>query len=133
MRRPNISTIASATLLVISLAGCAGTGGLLPGVEDKPPAPKVDMAGRWLVITPNAPSCGMIFSAGADGGTIKPEGGCPGDFFTSRHWAFEQDDLVIRDHNSEALAQLRFAGGRFEGKSAKGLQVTIARNVLPAN
>ena len=133
MCRPNISTIASAALLVISLAGCAGTGGLLPGVEEKPPAPKVEMAGRWLVISPNAPSCGMIFGAGADGGTIKPEGGCPGDFFTSRHWAFEQGDLVIRDHNSELLAQFKSAGGRFEGKSAKGLQVTIARTVLPAN
>jgi hypothetical protein len=118
---------------MLSLAACAGTGGLLPGVEEKPPAPKVDMAGRWLVITPSAPSCGMIFGAGTDSGTIKPEGGRPGDFFTSRHWALEQDDLVIRDHNSEPLAQLKFSGGRFEGKSAKGLQVTIARTVLPVN
>ena len=133
MRKPSITNIASATLLMLSLAGCAGTGGLLPGIEDKPPAPKVDMAGRWLVITPNSPSCGMIFGAGADGGTIKPEGGCPGDFFTSRQWAMEQDELVIRDHNSELLAQLKFAGGRFEGKSNKGLQVTIARTVLPVN
>lgn len=133
MRKPSITNVASAAVLMISLAGCAGTGGLLPGVEEKPPAPKVDMAGRWLVITPNAPSCGMIFGAGADSGTIKPEGGCPGDFFTSRHWALEQDELVIRDHNSEPLAQLKFAGGRFEGKSAKGLQITIARTILPVN
>ena len=133
MRKPNITTIASAALLVFALAGCAGTGGLLPGVEEKPPAPQVDMAGRWLVITPNAPSCGMIFGPGTDGGTIKPEGGCPGAFFTSRHWAFEQNDLAIRDHNSELLAQLRFAGGRFEGKSAQGLQVTVARTALPVN
>jgi hypothetical protein len=128
-----MTTIASATLVVLSLAGCAGTGGLLPGVQEQPPAPQVDMTGRWLVITPNAPSCGMIFGAGAEGGTIKPEGGCPGAFFTSRHWAFEQNELAIRDHNSELLAQLRFVGGRFEGKSAAGLQVTIARNALPAN
>jgi hypothetical protein len=133
MRKPSIANIAGVAALLISLAGCAGGGGLLPGVEEKPPAPKVDMSGRWLVITPNAPSCGMIFGAGAESGTIKPEGGCPGDFFTSRHWALEQDDLVIRDHNSEPLAQLKFAGGRFEGKSAKGLQVTIARTILPVN
>ena len=133
MRKPSITNIAGVAALVLLLAGCAGTGGLLPGVEEKPPAPKVEMSGRWLVITPNAPSCGMIFGAGADSGTIKPEGGCPGDFFTSRHWAIEQDELVIRDHNSEPLAQLKFAGGRFEGKSAKGLQVTIARTVLPVN
>ena len=133
MRKPSLTTTAGAAALMLLLAGCAGTGGLLPGVEEKAPAPKVEMAGRWLVITPNAPSCGMIFGEGADGGTIKPEGGCPGDFFTSRHWALQQDELVIRDHNSEALAQLRFVGGRFEGKSAKGLQVTIARTVLPAN
>jgi hypothetical protein len=133
MYKPSIRQIASTGLLMLSLAGCAGTGGLLPGVEEKPPAPKLDMAGRWLVITPNAPSCGMIFGAGTDVGTIKPEGGCPGDFFTSRQWALEQDELVIRDHNSEPLAQLKFAGGRFEGKSAKGLQVTVARTVLPVN
>jgi hypothetical protein len=131
--RPNLTTITRVTLLMLSLAGCAGSGGLLPGVEQKPEAPKVDMAGRWLVITPNAPSCGMIFGAGADSGTIKPEGGCPGDFFTSRHWTMENGDLVIRDHNSEPLVQLHFVGGRFEGKSVKGLQVTIARTILPAN
>lgn len=130
--RKGIIPLASAVLM-LSLAGCAGSGGLLPGVEQKPPAPKVDMAGRWLVITPNAPSCGMIFSAGADSGTIKPEGGCPGDFFTSRHWEMENSELVIRDHNSEPLAQLRFADGHFEGKSVKGLEVTLARTPVPAN
>ena len=130
--RKSVITLAGATLM-LSLAGCAGSGGLLPGVEEKPPAPKVDMAGRWLVITPNAPSCGMVFGGGADGGTIKPEGGCPGDFFTSRHWAMENGELVVRDHNSDPLAQLRFVDGHFEGKSAKGLQVTLSRSTPPAN
>jgi hypothetical protein len=132
MRKARITTAAAAALLV-SLAGCAGSGGLLPGVEQKAPAPKVDMAGRWLVVTPNAPSCGMIFGGGGDGGTIKPEGGCPGDFFTSRHWAIENGELVIRDHNSEPLAQLRLAEGHFEGKSIKGLQVTLSRAAPSAN
>jgi hypothetical protein len=133
MRKPGVSKIANVVVLMLSLAGCAGTGGLLPGVEEKPPAPKVDMTGRWLVITANAPSCGMIFGAGTDSGTIKPEGGCPGDFFTSRQWALEGDELVIRDHNSEPLAQLRFVGGRFEGKATNGMQVTVARTALPVN
>jgi hypothetical protein len=125
-----MTRIAAAAAL-LGLAACTGT---LPGsVEQAPPAPKVDMAGRWLVITPGAPSCGMIFGAGTDSGTIKPEGGCPGDFFTSREWALANDDLTIRDHNGETLAQLHFGGGRFEGKSAKGLQVTIARSILPVN
>jgi hypothetical protein len=133
MRKPSFTTIVSAALLTLSVAGCTGTGGLLPGVEQKPPAPKVDMTGRWLVITPNAPSCGMIFGTGADSGSIKPEGGCPGDFFTSRHWEMENGELVIRDHNSEPLAQLRLADGHFEGKSAKGLQVTLSRAAAPAH
>lgn len=127
------TTIAAAAFLAMSLAGCAGTGGLLPGVEQPPPAPKVDMAGRWLLSAPNAPACGMILGAGADGGTIKPEGGCPGDFFTSRHWDMENGELVLRDHNSEPLAQLRFTDGHFEGKSIKGLQVTLSRATTPAN
>jgi hypothetical protein len=131
--RISVTTIAGAALLMLSLAGCAGTGGLLPGVEEKPPAPKIDMAGRWLVITPNAPSCGMTFGAGTDGGTIKPEGGCPGDFFTSRHWTMENGDLVIRDHNSDPLVQLRPVDQHFEGKSVNGLQVTLSRTALPAN
>jgi hypothetical protein len=123
---------AGAVALAFALADCAGT---LPGAEDKPPAPKIEMAGRWLLTGPNAPACGVSFAVAADGqsGSIKPEGGCPGDFFTSRHWTFEQDELVIANHNSEPLAQLRFVGGRFEGKSTGGMQVTLARSILPNN
>jgi hypothetical protein len=116
---------------LLALAACTGS---LPGLqEEKPPAPKVDMSGRWLLIAPNAPSCGMTFGAGAQSGSIKPEGGCPGDFFTSRHWAMENGELAIRNHNEELLAQLRFVGGRFEGKSTAGLQITLARSILPTN
>lgn len=132
MRKPKITTVA-ATVLLLSLTGCAGSGGLLPGVEQKAPPPKLDMAGRWLVVTPNAPSCGMIFGGGADSGAIRPEGGCPGDFFTSRHWTMENGELVIRDHNSEPLAQLRFAEGHFQGKSIKGLQVTLSHTSPSVN
>jgi hypothetical protein len=132
MRKPKITTVA-ATVLLLSLTGCAGSGGLLPGVEQKTPPPKLDMAGRWRVVTPNPPSCGKIFGGGADSGAIRPEGGCPGDFFTSRHWTMENGELVIRDHNSEPLAQLRFAEGHFQGKSIKGLQVTLSRTSPSVN
>ena len=61
-------------------------------------------------------------------GTIAPEGGCPGNFYTSRKWTFDQTGLVIRDHNGQPLAQLALAGpGRFEGKATAGAAVTLAR------
>jgi hypothetical protein len=124
--------IAGASALAVALAACSGT---LPGVEDKPPAPKIEMGGRWLLAATNAPACGMSFTVAADGhsGNIRPEGGCPGDFFTSRQWALQGDELVINNHNSEPLAQLRFVGGRFEGKSTSGLQIMLARSLLPTN
>jgi glutathione S-transferase len=43
---------------------------------------------------------------GTGQGTIAPEGGCPGNFFTSRKWTFEHGALIIRDHKSEVLAEL---------------------------
>jgi len=47
--------------------------------------------------------------AGRRRSTIAPEGGCPGNFYTSRKWTFEQDALVIRDHNGQPLGQLALA------------------------
>ncbi len=60
-------------------------------------------------------------------GTIAPEGGCPGNFFTSRKWTFEHSALIIRDHKSEVLAELAFASGRFEGHQTGGGGVSLAR------
>jgi hypothetical protein len=61
-------------------------------------------------------------------GTIAPEGGCPGNFYTSRKWTFDQTGLVLRDHNGQPLAQLALAGpGRFEGKATAGATITLAR------
>ena len=127
-----VTRIAGASVLGLTVAACSGT---LPGVEDKPAAPKIEMGGRWLLAASNAPACGMSFTVAADGqsGNIRPEGGCPGDFFTSRQWAFAGDDLVINNHNGEPLAQLHFVSGRFEGKSTSGLQITLARSLLPTN
>ena len=110
------SRITAATMLALALAGCAGGMGSL----SETPSPKVAMAGRWLLAAPNA-----------NDGAVAPEGGCPGNFFTSRHWAFEQGDLALRDHNDELLAQFKFVDNRFEGKSAAGLSVTLARSGPP--
>ena len=69
------------------------------------------MAGRWVLASPGAGHCGMNFAgaAGAREGTIAPEGGCPGRFFTSRRWALEQNAVIIRNHAGEMLAQLNVA------------------------
>jgi hypothetical protein len=72
----------------------------------------------------------MTFGAAAPGaaeGTIAPEGGCPGQFYTSRKWSFDSAGLVIRNHNSEPLAQLTAAGGRFAGQSSAGEAITLTR------
>ncbi len=68
-------------------------------------------------------------AAGAPGvaaaqGTIAPEGGCPGNFFTSRKWAFEDSELVIRDFKGQTLARLAYSGDHFQGEDGA---LTLAR------
>ncbi len=115
------------------LAGCAGSpvGGAAPAAA---PAANVmmtsvTMTGRWILAAPNAPSCGMNFasSPGGQDGTIEPEGGCPGNFFTSRHWTLAQDTLTINDHENKPLANLTYADSRFEGQATAGAPVTLSR------
>ncbi len=63
----------------------------------------------------------MTFTApaGATEGAIAPEGGCPGNFYMSRRWVFEQDSLVIEDHNRKQLVQMKQnTARRFEGEMA---------------
>jgi predicted small secreted protein len=131
--RTTLARCGSAALLAASLAACAGT--MSGALTDVQPAPKLDMNGRWLLTAKNSPPCGMAFRAAADGqnGSILPEGGCPEDFFKSRIWSFETGDLVIQNQDNELLAQLRFVGGRFEGKSTVGTSVILARTILPVN
>ena len=64
---------------------------------------------------------------GASDGTVAPAGGCPGSFFTSRKWVYEHDNLILRDHKGQPLAELSLAGGRFEGHATDGGGVTLAR------
>jgi hypothetical protein len=135
------SPLASVLGLLI-LAGCSSSQIEDIGATSTPSAPaqvpSVDMAGRWLLVAPGRGQCAMIFAGfpGAREGTIAPEGGCPGEFFTSRKWEFAQANrpagataaLVIRNHNGEPLAELAFADtSRFDGKAASGEPVTLSR------
>jgi hypothetical protein len=99
-----------------------------PVAPSPPKPPPMDLGGRWRLAAASG-ACLMALAAapGAAEGTIAPAGGCPGNFFTSRKWSFEHDMLIIRDHKSEALATLSFAGGRFQGQATGGESVTLAR------
>ena len=115
--------------LAFALAGCAGDQAMTGTTMVRPGAPPEPMAGRW-VLASGPSQCGMNFGGAPEApeGTIAPEGGCPGNFYTSRKWTFDQTGLVIRDHNGQPLAQLALAGpGRFEGKATAGATVTLAR------
>jgi hypothetical protein len=121
------------------LAGCAGDRAVFTDPfatraapePPKPAAPPINMAGRWLLASPDGKLCGMNFTtaAGGQAGRIAPEGGCPGNFFTSRQWAFDQGALVIYDHKEQPLARLAASQppGRFEGTATSGIQVTLSR------
>ncbi len=95
-----------------------------------PSAAPADMAGRWQLSGADGRRCGMAFALSATGsGTIAPEGGCPGKFYMSRSFVFDQSGaLVIRDHTGSALAHLASSGpGRFEGRGQDGQPVVLER------
>jgi hypothetical protein len=123
----NRSRLAVAASIALTLAGCAGGPSLLP--EAAPPPAELAMPGRWMLAAPNAPACGMSFTAkpGANEGRVAPEGGCPERFFTSRRWMLQQRTLTISDDDNSQLAQLNFTGERFEGKSSTGTPLTLER------
>jgi hypothetical protein len=127
--------IAGSFIIPLLLAGCAGQS-TLGGAQTAALNPgDVDMNGRWRLAAPDAPSCGMRFSGppGAREGTIEPEGGCPGKFFTSRHWTLGAEQLTIKDHAQVPLAQLKLSDGQFTGKSTTGTPVTLSRFPSPAS
>jgi Protease inhibitor Inh len=114
--------------LAVMIAGCAG-GGLTPSATTA--TAELGMPGRWMLSAPNSPMCGLNFTGSGRSGKVSPEGGCPGNFYLSRKWTLESDTLVINDENDNTLARLPNAGGRFEGPSAAGLTVTLARPPAP--
>ena len=118
--------------VALALGGCASQ----PAVTGAPAAgtpysaPPEPMAGRWQLAAVGASQCNMNFGGTPEAGegTIAPEGGCAGNFYTSRKWTFEQGSLVIRDHTGAPLGQLALAGpSRFEGKATNGQQLILAR------
>jgi hypothetical protein len=124
-------------LTILVVASCAGdrlSTYEMPAPTGAPAAttstPPINMAGRWLLTSPGHGQCNMTFAApspAASEGTIAPAGGCPGKFFTSRKWAYEQGSLVIRDHTGTVLAQLSRSGSGFDGKASTGEPVALIR------
>jgi len=101
-----------------------------PATPPPPQPPPVDLAGRWRLSMVGGAACLMTFTdaPGAIEGSIAPTGGCPANFFTSRKWTYEHDMLIIRNHKSEALAELSFTTGRFQGQpTGGGGSITLAR------
>lgn len=132
------AAVAIAALIPLALTGCVGdrlTGLFSSGPQQEPAytgsiRPQIDMSGRWVLVSPGRGQCTMNFGGGpgAPNGGIAPEGGCPGNFFTSRHWNHEQAGLVLRDHIGTPLGQLSASGhGRFEGRSMAGEPITLYR------
>jgi hypothetical protein len=128
--------VAAALLVLATLTACASAPKLEPPpVAAAPPPspppptpPPIDLAGRWRLTAAAGGACFMTLgdAPGATQGTIAPEGGCPGNFFTSRKWTFEHDALIIRDHKGQPLAQLSFTGGHFEGQDDKGGTLSLS-------
>ena len=118
--------LACGMLTAFALAGCAGE--KLPLDENTSAHKDFTMAGRWILSAPNAPVCGMNFSntAGPNEGKVSPEGGCPEKFFLSRTWRLDASTLAINDEDSNPLAKLTFADGRFQGLSTAGTPVALA-------
>lgn len=116
--------VAALLALAAALGACAND-----SAKNGPPAASAAaMAGRWTLSSPGAGSCAMNFGGTGAEGTIAPEGGCPGNFFTSRKWTLERDSLVIKNHLGDTLAQLKPGdGGRYDGQSTAGQPVTLSR------
>jgi hypothetical protein len=125
-------------LALLALAGCGSDrGGFdwagskpVPAAPAQPSPPPVNLAGRWLLSSPGKGQCHMTFAASgptAIDGAIRPEGGCPGKFFTSRKWSYSDSGLTLSDHTGQSLAQLSNTGATFEGTAASGEPVALLR------
>lgn len=125
-----LRSVMGSLLFVSAVGGCAGEQLELTGAQPVAAPVNADMSGRWILTAPNAPSCGMMFggAAGALEGTVVPEGGCPGGFFTSRSWRTSAETLVINDHEKKPLGELKRTGDRFSGKAADGTPLTLTRS-----
>jgi hypothetical protein len=126
-----------------ALAACTNTGrfGGEPETAAAPPPapppatapapaqpPPVDLAGKWKLSGAGG-TCLMTLTdePGSTDGKIAPAGGCPGNFFMSRKWSYQHEALTIRDFKGQALVELSFADGRFEGQASGGGAMTLVR------
>jgi hypothetical protein len=132
--RGNVAKCAAALLLLAGLAACASSEtrpeppASAPPPPPAPSPPPIDLGGRWHFTAAAGGGCFMTLgdAPGASQGTIAPEGGCPGSFFTSRKWTFEHDNLIIHDHKGQPLATLSYTGGHFEGQDNSGGTITLS-------
>jgi glucose/arabinose dehydrogenase len=144
VRRMSAMQVAALVLALAALGACTSTArfGGEPNTAAAPPPetphatapapappPPTDLAGKWKLSVVPGGTCLMTLTAnpGATDGKIAPAGGCPGNYFTSRKWTYESDRLTVRDFKGQALAELSFADGRFEGKNSAGDAITLAR------
>lgn len=114
--------------LTVMLAGCGGGTSLTS--EQPPDKPLVTdvMDGRWILTAPNAPSCGLTFTAPSPAsGSATPDGGCPERFYLSRRWRLADGTLIIVDADDTTLGTFRVNGDRFEGRSEAGTPLTLLR------
>jgi len=127
---------AAALLVLAALTACASAPkpepppvAAAPAPPPAPTPPPIDLAGRWRLTAAAGGACFMTLgdAPGAAQGTIAPEGGCPGNFFTSRKWTFEHGMLIIRDHKGEALAQFAVGGDRLDGQTTSGAPMSLSR------
>jgi Protease inhibitor Inh len=137
-RKRGVAAIAAAIMLAV-LAACAtrapeppptASAAPPPPLPPPPPAaPPIDLSGKWQLSAAGGPRCVMTFGAnpGAAEGSIAPAGGCPGNFFTSRKWTFEDGALIIRDFKGAPLAQLSLSTDHFDGQATNGMALTLSR------
>jgi hypothetical protein len=108
------------------LTGCAGE--RVP-LESTYTQKDLTIPGRWTLSTANAPTCGLQFGGAASGrtGSVSPDGGCPGKFYTSRRWSMDDGAITITDAENQPLAHFRLVGDRYEGQSTSGTPMTLSR------
>jgi hypothetical protein len=111
----------------LALGGCLSDPG--PSVTTSVAPSTINMAGRWALTAGGGTTCAInLTNITPTEGEVRPEGGCAGNFFTSRKWALESGMVVLRDHNGQPLARLKqLAAGRYEGQSTGGQPVELVR------
>jgi hypothetical protein len=116
--------------LVLPLAFAAALGGCATtNTPAAPPVPQgIDLNGRW-VISNGAQSCGATFAnADATSGTVRPEGGCPANYFRARQWTYEGGNVIVRDPQAQPLGTFQPQGpNQLSGQGAQGEPLTITR------